>query len=1157
MDPLTAIGLVSNILSFVEFSSRLLKGAKEVYDSQHGVLEDNRSRETVMREMQRMSTLLSVSKSHNKAGHDSSLCILASECRQLSTQLISLLEKIKPHDSGSKAQSLLSAVRNKTYESERESLEARLSDCRAQLHLELSNLTSSETLKRLESLVQASKSDEAKLDRIESDIAHLREHVKSNSAAPEVTAMVTTLITEEEKVFAMIAQDRILQCLSFEGMSRRSNMVVETHANTYEWILEDDAPATTPDTEDEVSDIERETITASIISDDIEKLRARDKLRAWLESETSGDVFHLSGKLGSGKSTLMKHIRGSPHTEEKLNKWADGRKLTIASFYFWNIGSDYEKSLQGLYISLLHQIFSQCPDIIPQVWPTHWAQAYSPPWLVPRVIEATRKDIMQAFKRVITSVGALKTHCFAFFIDGLDEFQSNVQDDHRDLVRLLCHWAAAESGSIKICVSSREYPVFMDGFTETLRIRFHDLTRRDMDTYIRDKLAHASTQESFENLVSLIMNKADGVFLWVALVVKSLREGLENGLSCDELTREVDILPDQLESLYSHILASLGKSALKKAYQTFAMVKELKKENYRMSLLAYSFIEEYELRKGFFTAGRSRFPIESVTGDRGKRLVHSTSRKLAGWCKGLVEPYGNPMWLQDQSNDRLKGRSPCVDEWGDWSMELDFAHRSVSDFLESDEIQYDMKLKLKYFDPVDAVLQLIVSDILFESSLSVYNSLRSGITGAVFVRTTNRNGLAREPFTHFERFRELLASTKPNYSMTLRGVLTLTYPWEAGRFGTAFCIEFMGKLPETATGGRTDSFSRARHFSDPLHILTALGLSDYPLWHISNGILLDEDSDTISTLASLCLDEGFGGKDYSQSLIVLEALFSQGWVSPDSITKYRGVRYGSMWSDDGGYYSALNSDLTLWHRFLVKMLSSRYHQVSRSMDEYQRTYHNKISRQYDGKLLELFLRFTKDTDFSYEIFVDGETTVSTRDFVLNLGKQGLILKFRTVCYEQQDLWDLPWMESEIGLPSEDGKPARRHVSLREFIELSAYENEAVLLRLLDQNSETSNGEQPSPSNSTTKAPVPRGEGSMEDRMSSVDQGRRTRNAGGAPESKLINPIGSQRYLYIVSRRVQYSLRNEYFRYALAVLTGVILTTLYTSVLEKLARRASD
>lgn len=710
-----------------------------------------------------------------------------------------------------------------------------------------------------------------------------------------------------------------------------------------------------------------------------------------------------------------------------------------------------------------------------------------------------------------------------------------------------------------------------------------------MDTYIRDKLAHASSEESFETLVSSIMNKADGIFLWVALVVKSLREGLENGLSCSDLTREVDILPDQLESLYRHILASLGRSALKKAYQTFAMVTELKKENYRMSLLAYSFLEQYEAGKGHFKKEYDLFPIDSFIGDVGKTLVHSTSRKLAGWCKGLVEPYGNPIWMQDQTKDTMKNNSPCVEAWGDWAMELDFAHRSVADFLGSEEVQRDMQLELKCFDPVDAVLQLIPSDVLFESSISVYNTLRSGITSAVFVRTINRHGLAQKPFTYLENFRKLLASAKPNDSMTLTSSLMLTYQWEEGRFGSAFCVESMGtlgKLTETASEGRRGSTSRKRHFLDPLHILTALGLNDYPLWHINNNTGLAEQPDSISSLACLCLDEGYGGSDRTHQLhIVLEALFSRGWLAPDSVTEHRIFRYGTMWSDDHGYYSGLNSDLTLWNRFLIKTVSRRYHPVLISSDDAERKRCSERSEQYDGKLLELFLKFKEDTEFSFEIRVDEETTTSGRDFVFNLGTQGLVLKFRTGGFDEQGGWRLPWADSEIGLPSEDATPARRHVSLREFIELSQFSNKAKLLRLMDQKSKPSCGNRPG--NSTATGPDSGNKGHVRDQVHpSAPNGEKTKETGAALEFKLTDRLKLkyhlEHYLENLSRWVRCSLRNEYVRYAIAVLTGkflfkgniyrtscqaeedmtnqdigVVLTTLFANVRERLAKTSSD
>lgn len=141
--------------------------------------------------------------------------------------------------------------------------------------------------------------------------------------------MLMRLLAEEEKVFTTIAQDRILKCLSFEGMDRRSNMVVETHSNTYEWILEDNsATENSPEKEEHESTVEEISDQRQEV-EDIEKVRARDKLRTWLESTSSRDVFHLSGKLGSGKSTLMKHIRSNPRTEERLNAWAG--KLTSRS----------------------------------------------------------------------------------------------------------------------------------------------------------------------------------------------------------------------------------------------------------------------------------------------------------------------------------------------------------------------------------------------------------------------------------------------------------------------------------------------------------------------------------------------------------------------------------------------------------------------------------------------------------------------------------------------------------------------------------------------------------------------------------------------------------------------------------------------------------
>ncbi|KUI53301.1 hypothetical protein VP1G_10514 [Cytospora mali] len=200
------------------------------------------------------------------------------------------------------------------------------------------------------------------------------------------------------------------------------------------------------------------------------------------------------------------------------------------------------------------------------------------------------------------------------------------------------------------------------------------------------------------------MNKAQGVFLWVALVVKSLREGMENGLSCADLIHEVDVLPDELESLYRHIIRSMGKSARRRAYQTFAIIIALKEyHNYRISLLAYSFLDDYERDENFFMKEAGSFELSSLIGKLGRERSISSKKKLAGWCKGLVEPYnGDKHQLENNEG------------WDFWSLELDFTHRSVLEFLNSEDVKLDMKLSLNGFNHIDSISNLLVADVLVE-----------------------------------------------------------------------------------------------------------------------------------------------------------------------------------------------------------------------------------------------------------------------------------------------------------------------------------------------------------------------------------------------------------------------------------------------------------
>lgn len=96
MDPLSAIGLVGNVLAFIDFSVGLLKGAREIHSSLDGTLDENKSRETVMREAQRFSLLLQKADGPPGPVQDAGISALVKECHGISTTLLALLEKIKP-----------------------------------------------------------------------------------------------------------------------------------------------------------------------------------------------------------------------------------------------------------------------------------------------------------------------------------------------------------------------------------------------------------------------------------------------------------------------------------------------------------------------------------------------------------------------------------------------------------------------------------------------------------------------------------------------------------------------------------------------------------------------------------------------------------------------------------------------------------------------------------------------------------------------------------------------------------------------------------------------------------------------------------------------------------------------------------------------------
>jgi polynucleotide 5'-kinase involved in rRNA processing len=104
----------------------------------------------------------------------------------------------------------------------------------------------------------------------------------------------------------LIVQHRILESLAFEGMYGRYDTVDNAHFKTLRWIFSDSLDNDQVEEKDE--------------PEDEAKASARELLLNWMSS--GAGIFHISGKLGSGKSTLVKYLCDHDRSKSLLKQWA-------------------------------------------------------------------------------------------------------------------------------------------------------------------------------------------------------------------------------------------------------------------------------------------------------------------------------------------------------------------------------------------------------------------------------------------------------------------------------------------------------------------------------------------------------------------------------------------------------------------------------------------------------------------------------------------------------------------------------------------------------------------------------------------------------------------------------------------------------------------
>ncbi|KAK7892679.1 hypothetical protein LTR67_006915 [Exophiala xenobiotica] len=279
-------------------------------------------------------------------------------------------------------------------------------------------------------------------------------------------------------------------------------------------------------------------------------------LRSWLLSDDR--IYWIRGKPGSGKSTLMKYLSqnletivGNDHSTQCEYLW----------FFFNARGSYLQKSFEGLLRSVLYQLGKGNPSIEQII--VDRCKTKEPGmrniW--------TDTDLVSIFELVREQITIERP--VVLFLDALDEFNGypeTIADFLSSLSSLSSSTGQQKTLDIKICFSSRPWDVFVERFDKCCGIRLQDWTRADISRYADVRLQKIldpapldpiseSTQSHLERMVNYIHENAQGVFLWVTLVLDELTK--LSHMSPHSLYAEMTKFPADLEDYYRFTLGRI------------------------------------------------------------------------------------------------------------------------------------------------------------------------------------------------------------------------------------------------------------------------------------------------------------------------------------------------------------------------------------------------------------------------------------------------------------------------------------------------------------------------------------------------------------------------------------------------------------------------
>ncbi|PQE04625.1 hypothetical protein CJF30_00004429 [Rutstroemia sp. NJR-2017a BBW] len=448
-----------------------------------------------------------------------------------------------------------------------------------------------------------------------------------------------------------VKQNKLIESLKFSSMRERENTITESFVETFQWIFSSD-------------------------------LQPWTNFGEWLKCDAGIlPIYWISGKPGSGKSTLMKFIVNDSRTKDLLKPGT-----LLLRHYLWMPGGEMQRSIKGILCTLLYQLLCTEKSLVGGLL-SELNASYS--------IDSNADWTVPILKRSLIASLRSCPRPVCLFLDGLDEISSaDGPHDLLDLIRELSGIAG-----LKICLASRSDPIFKGEYSRHPNLKLHDLTKRDMRKFcensievlkknIPDWTAWGSPPMDWGwELTNELVRRADGVFLWLHLALKSICRGLAKSDSWELILQRARGLPADLDQLYQSMWtrANVDRGIYERnAAFYFNLILE---SGHLTILYRGGCVSAFEL----IYASESKLQDLILQGEgcltESKNFFEFGIRKLEAQSAGLIELI--PAAHDDTRDGISRHRIYESNEWDDLlpftNLRVKFIHRTAADFLTGTE----------------------------------------------------------------------------------------------------------------------------------------------------------------------------------------------------------------------------------------------------------------------------------------------------------------------------------------------------------------------------------------------------------------------------------------------------------------------------------------